>query len=183
MPAPAHHIRPARVSDLEAINRVIEAAVLTWDLPARVKRLALPACRYDRVDLEHLEVVVATDGQHTITGIAAWEPAEPGDVPPGRTALLLHGIHVDPAHQRQGIGRRLLRAAEADARRHGYDGLLVKAQAGASDFFNAQGMRRLPIAAPRPQYRNRLWKSLPPRAPGARSRAAWRSRSRPSSGC
>ena len=34
-------IRPAGQADLEAINRVIEAAVMTWHLPDRVKRHAL----------------------------------------------------------------------------------------------------------------------------------------------
>ncbi len=36
-------IRLAGHADLEAINRVIEVAVMTWDLPDRVKRLSLPA--------------------------------------------------------------------------------------------------------------------------------------------
>ena len=69
-------IRPAGQADLEAINRVIEAAVMTWHLPDRVKRLSLPAYRYDSVDLDHLDIVLAEDGRQNIIGIAAWEQAD-----------------------------------------------------------------------------------------------------------
>ena len=69
-------IRPAWQADLEAINRVIEAAVMTWHLPDRVKRLSLPCYRYDNVDLDHLDIVLAEDGRQNIIGIAAWEQAD-----------------------------------------------------------------------------------------------------------
>ncbi|GAB6039601.1 hypothetical protein [Endothiovibrio diazotrophicus] len=35
-----HRAGPA---DLEAINRVVEGAVMSWQLPERVKRLSLPS--------------------------------------------------------------------------------------------------------------------------------------------
>lgn len=43
MPDEHMTLRPATADDLEAVNRVIENAVMTWDLPDRVKRLASPA--------------------------------------------------------------------------------------------------------------------------------------------
>jgi len=158
MPAPDINIRPARQADLEAINRVIEAAVTTWDLPDRVKRLALPGYRYTLPDLEHLEIVVAEDERKNLLGTAAWEQADPVDSPAGHKALSLHGIYVDPAYHHQGIGHRLFRAAEAAVCRYRCDGLLVKAQQGANGFFLAQQMTRLQVEDPLRQYENRFWK-------------------------
>jgi GNAT superfamily N-acetyltransferase len=153
-------LRHANPTDLDAINHVIEAAVMGWNLPERVKRLSLPSYRYTPFDFEHLDMVVAEDAQGRIVGVAAWEPAAAKETPADHSALLLHGIYVDPARQGQGIGRQLFRAAEEAARRHGYDGLLVKAQADANDFFIAQGMESLPVEDPSRQYTNRFWKRV-----------------------
>lgn len=158
MPASKVHIRPARQADLEAINRVIEAAVMTWDLPERVKRLSLPSYRYDAVDLEHLEIVLAEDYQHNIIGVAAWEQAEAKDIPAGHKALSLHGIYVEPAYHQQGIGSQLFHAVEEAVCKHGLDGLLVKAQEGSSGFFIAQNMEPLQVDDPMHHYANRFWK-------------------------
>jgi len=92
--------------------------------------------------------------------VAAWEPAAARETPEDHSALLLHGIYVDPAWQGRGIGRQLLQAAEEAARQGGYDGLLVKAQADASGFFLARGMERLPVEDASRQYTNRFWKPL-----------------------
>jgi len=152
-------IRPAGQADLEAINRVIEAAVMTWHLPDRVKRLSLPAYRYDSVDLGHLDVVLAEDRRRTIIGIAAWEQADAKELPAGNRALSLHGIYIDPSHHRQGIGSKLFRVVEEAVRKHGFNGLLVKAQQGSNGFFISQGMQRLQADDPLHQYANRFWKS------------------------
>ena len=152
------HIRPATQADLEAINRIIEAAVMTWDLPERVKRLSLASYRYTALDFQHLDMVVAEDGVQHILGVAAWEQAEAKDCPKGHSALLLHGIYVDPSHHRQGIGHQLYQKAELAAPQHGYDGLLVKAQKGAEAFFLAQGMQPLEAHDPKRDYAGRFWK-------------------------
>ena len=44
---------------LDAINRVIESAVLGWNLAERVKRLVLPSYRYTPLDVQHLSFAVA----------------------------------------------------------------------------------------------------------------------------
>lgn len=152
-------LRPATLADLDAINTVIERAVQTWKLPQRVKRLALVSYRYNAFDLEMLHIVVAEDSKNRIIGIAAWEPADARDAPPGSNALLLHGIYVDPDNHRHGIGSRLLNAAELAAREQGFDGLLVKAQSGATGFFTRRGMQPLAVADSQRGYGNRYWKS------------------------
>ena len=150
-------LRPATPADLDAINAVIERAVMTWNLPERVKRLTLPSYRYSAHDLDHLHMVLAEDAGHAVLGIAAWEPASARDLPAGKTGLLLHGLYVDPDRQHQGIGRQLLAAGVAAAREQGYNGVLVKAQADAEPFFLAQGLHRIECIDPARDYALRYW--------------------------
>jgi hypothetical protein len=69
--------------DLDAANAVVEAAIMTWDLPERVKRLSLASYRYNVHDLEHLTIMGALDAAEAIVGVAAWEPASAADTPDG----------------------------------------------------------------------------------------------------
>ena len=159
-PAAAARVRPAGADDLAALNGVVERAVMTWRMAERVKRLSLPSYRYHARDLDHLHLVVAEDPLHAIVGVAAWEPATPRDLPDGRRGLLLHGLYVDPAHQRRGLGSVLLDAATVAARTAGYDGVLVKAQADASGFFAGRGLPPLPVRDPARDYPHRFWLAL-----------------------
>ncbi|MFZ0105839.1 MAG: GNAT family N-acetyltransferase [Thiobacillus sp.] len=155
-------IRPAHADDLAALNGVVERAFMTWPLPDRVKRLSLPSYRYHKHDLQHLQVVVAQDGRRNIVGVAAWEAANPRDLPSGQRGLLLHGLYVDPPHMHHGIGSRLLDAALAAARQQAYDGLLVKAKAEAGGFFAGRGMTLLPVVDPERDYPHRYWQPTGP---------------------
>src|SRR5512137_1782522 len=125
---PPPELRRATDGDLCTINAVIERAVTTWKLPARVKSLAMTSYRYTEYDLTHLHIVVADDRTVGIVGVAAWEPAATHDCPLGRRGLQLHGIYVDPDRQRRGVGAGLLSAAATAARQRGFDGILVKAE-------------------------------------------------------
>ena len=149
-------LRVAGVDDLGAINRVVEAAFMTWNLPERVKRLSLPHYRYDEMDLRHLDLVLA-ELDAEVVGVAAWEAANPADCPSGSAGLLLHGLYVLPTRMGRGIGTRLLGAARAAAQRQGYAGVLVKAQADAVGFFKRAGLQALPIEDAARHYAARLW--------------------------
>lgn len=153
-------LRKAGIDDLDAVNNIIDAAVMTWDLPERVKRLSLSSYRYHEHDLQSFELQVAEDKQGNIIGVAAWEPADPKDLPQGVDGLLVHGIYVDPVRQHQGIGTQLLQAAEQAAAEKHLAGLLVKAQAGAIGFFVAQGMQPLQMQHSGRDYPHRYWKSV-----------------------
>lgn len=160
MAAEAITLRAATTADLDVLNRVVEQAVMGWDLPERVKRLVLPTYRYNAFDLAHQRVLLAVAADGGILGVAAWEPAPAADMPAGHSGLLLHGIYVAPAAQRGGIGSRLLAEVEHAARTQGIDGVLVKAQRGAEGFFLRQGYAPLPVQDPERDYPHRCWKEL-----------------------
>lgn len=153
-------LRPATLADQGAINDIVEAAVMTWNIPDRVKRLALPSYRYDHLDFEQLDMVVAVDVNAQPVGVAAWEAADMADCPNGRNGTLLHGLYVHPTHWRRGIGQQLLEHVLQAATDVGMDGLLVKAQTDAVAFFHASGMQPLPAENPTRHYAHRLWKSV-----------------------
>lgn len=152
-------ITQARSEDLPAINRVIETAVMGWSLPERVKRLSLASYRYTPTDLAYLSIHIASNSDRVL-GVAAWETADPADLAEGQSGLLLHGIYVDAAQQRQGVGRQLWRVAVNAAQQQGLDGLLVKAIRDAEGFFRAMGMQSLPVNDENRDYAHRYWLPL-----------------------
>ena len=152
-------LRLAVEPDLLAINTVIEAAVMSWQLPERVKRLSLPSYRYDAADLLSLVIWVAEDEAGSTVGLAGCEPADPADTPERCAGLLLHGLYVLPTCHGQGLGRRLLQYTEQYAVRQGYVGVLVKAQTAAVGFFSKQGYEPLPVEDSVRHYSHRLWKN------------------------
>lgn len=154
------HIRLATLTDLNSINQVIEAAVMSWQLPERVKRLSLPSYRYTELDFKHLGFIVAQNHVHDIVGVASWEEAVPKDLPDQHKVMLLHGIYVAPDCHHQGLGRRLFQQAEQLIAAQGYEILLVKAQADADGFFLAQGMQPIEVNDEQRDYGNRFWKQL-----------------------
>jgi len=159
----ANHItlRHATHNDLEDINQVVEQAVLTWNLPARVQRLVLPSYRYSSLDLAHMQFIVATQPSAQIIGVAAWEQAELSDTPEGERGLLLHGLYVLPERRTQGLGSLLLESVEQTGTEQQMAGVLIKAHADAVSFFVLKGYRQLPAKNPARDFENRFWKRLP----------------------
>jgi GNAT superfamily N-acetyltransferase len=153
-------IRLANVQDLGELNRVVERAVMSWRLPDRVKRLALPTYLYNEHDMQHMEILVAVDPEKSLIGLAAWELFDYKDDPQQRSSILLHGIYVLPEHQRHGIGSHLLGMVEQTARAAGNSGILVKAQSDAVGFFRAKGYSQLATDDQAKDYPNRYWKSV-----------------------
>ncbi len=149
-------IRPANKDDLRSINQVIEKALMTWKLPDRVKRLVLPSYFYDEVDLEHFLIFVAAETD-SIIGVASLD-TQSQRVEGNYSALLLHGIFIDPARQRSGIGSQLLEHAEDLIREYKVDALIVKVQKDAEEFFKAKGLKKLAVNDPDREYENQYWK-------------------------
>ena len=153
-------LRRGKTDDLDAVNAIIHAAIMTWDIPERVKRLSLPIYRYNAHDLEHLTLIIAESNAGEMVGIATWEDADAADVPGGQRGLLLHGIYVHPEQRQRGIGSRLLEAALQAGREKDFDGLLVKANPDAQGFFLGRGLMPLAMEHPGREYPYRYWFDL-----------------------
>jgi len=149
-------LRKAGSEDLPALNRVVQAAFMTWDLPERVKRLSLSSYLYDEMDLQYLELMLA-ERAGRVVGVAAWEQATQRDCPGDARGLLLHGLYVHPEEAGRGIGRELLAAAQDAAAAAGMDGVLVKAQTDAVGFFERLGLQALPVEDTARHYASRFW--------------------------
>ena len=63
--------------------------------------------------------MVAVDENKNIIGVATWEEADVKDVSAGHSALLLHGLYVNPEFHRQCVGSELYGAAEQAVIEHG----------------------------------------------------------------
>lgn len=149
-------VRPASSDDLASVNGVIHSAIMSWNIPDRVKRLSLPIYSYSMEDMQHLSMYVGED-ETGVVGVAACEPAHDSETPIRKMGVLLHGIYVRSDRHRQGVGTELLREARRHVRRCGADGLLVKAHSEACGFFAAQGLHMMPVNDPYRDYPYRFW--------------------------
>ncbi len=129
-------IRPATLEDAPAVARVVVAAgMFTAEESAFVPELFadfLSSPKDDRYGL-----VVLDDGG--VLGVAYWHPVEMAD---GVVDLTMIG--VDPAAQGRGLGRTLMRHAEAQVRGAGQRLVLVQTSgtdqyAGTRQFYAALG--------------------------------------------
>ena len=153
-------LRDATPSDLNSINHLIAAAIATWRLSDRVKRISLPLYRYREDDLEEMQIVIAHCGDDKILGVGAVEPAYASDLFDGLPTSLLHGIYVTPNLHRNGIGTSLSEKIETLARSCGARVLLVKARPEAISFFGARGFSQLNTRDHRGDYPYRFFKIL-----------------------
>jgi N-acetylglutamate synthase-like GNAT family acetyltransferase len=170
-PIPGRKIAPAKIhgtiklrgadpSDLHSINSLIAAAIGTWRLADRVKRISLPLYRYHAHDLQDMQIVVAHCGDGEILGSAALEQAYTSNMFDGLPTSLLHGIYVAPNLHRNGVGSRLLEKIETLARYQGIEALLVKARPEAISFFSARGFGKLSTRDDREEYPHQFYKLL-----------------------
>lgn len=154
---PITGIRPGSEADLDAINRVIGACVMTWNIPDRVKRLSLSSYHYNAVDLKHFRLFVAYDQTNRIIGVTALESIKVSDQSTAEDALLLHGIFVDPSVQGLGVGRLLVKKCLEICGREKRKGLLVKAQPDAIGFFKALRFKAVSSTDSKRDYPHQLW--------------------------
>lgn len=108
-------IRKERLSDFAAREDLLDRAYG----PARFSKTSA-RLREDRLPADGLSFV-ATDKGQVIGTVRLWNVA----AGPGRAALLLGPLAVDPAQQGLGLGRRLMRHAIAAARMRGHGAILL----------------------------------------------------------
>lgn len=133
-------IRPAHRSDLDAVNAVVEAAVLSWARARQLKPASLPDYGYSPADLDRCILLLVVGSQRHILGVAACGCAESREPACGGDALRLDGPYVHPDHHQSGIGPQIVAEACALARRQGRDGLLVAPRVQDQGFLQAMGM-------------------------------------------
>lgn len=153
-------IRPIQPDELACVNEIIESCVMRWNIPERVKRLSLGMYRYNAVDLEHFEIMVAVTLAGELSGVAALESQAPCTLPGGKRGLLLHGLYVATHYQNQLVGSRLVATSLEAARENALDGLLVKAHSGATGYFMSRGFIKLPDESSGRNYPHLWWKSV-----------------------
>jgi predicted N-acetyltransferase YhbS len=152
---PSITLRDLGSDDLTGINGIIAAAIQTWDMAPRVKRLALASHQYTAIDFDHLGFVGAFEKDVPVGVVAA----EPIDIPAATVTLkllLIHGLYVLPDRHGMGIGSRLIEDTEHRARARQFEGLLVRAEKGAKSFFEARGFAPLPVEDELRDYPHRL---------------------------
>ncbi|MGE0627677.1 MAG: GNAT family N-acetyltransferase [Hyphomicrobiaceae bacterium] len=133
-------LRPATIDDFSDIRYVqtesvrrIAARMLSEDETAAFVALVCSQSYAGRlVDLVRAgRLTVAVMGEAgSIVGTAGWVPANDS----GAVARLV-AMFVGPQFARQGIGRRLFHAVEAQSSRAGFSGLTVRSPIGATGFF------------------------------------------------
>jgi N-acetylglutamate synthase-like GNAT family acetyltransferase len=153
-------IRKGSLEDIDQINQVLEQAVMSWGLPERVKRLAIPSYRYHAYDMNSMSFYLAENASGEVIGVAALEAIPSLEDQKCSPSMLLHGLYVLPEYHHRGIGRQLLSVAEEHAQQEGFSGLMVKAQPEAKVFFSRNGYKELAVEDVRKDYQYRLWKSL-----------------------
>ena len=102
-------IRPAVPDDLPAIRAVVDRAFAPY--AARIGRPPAPMLADHAADVAAGRVHVETDAAGRPRGVAVFRP--------DGHAMLLETVAVDPDHAGRGIGRALIAACEAEARRLG----------------------------------------------------------------
>ena len=130
----SYDIKPARLKDLQAINNVIAAAVMSWPLADRVKRLSVNVLAYDETDFNHYDMHVAVIN-NDIVGVIAWDPSHPDN--------LLHGIYITPSAQSHGLGQQLLLHVFNLARGLGKESVVIKAERISCSYFEHLGLEKV----------------------------------------
>lgn len=132
--------------DVEAREALLDACFG----PARFEKTC-ERLREDRLPAENLSLVADLDGELVGT-VRLWHVS----AGPGRPALLLGPLAVDPARQGLGIGSRLLRDALARATRQGHQAVLLVGDAPYYERFGFSAGKAAGLWLPGPYERSRF---------------------------
>lgn len=135
-------ISRAGSGDLSQIAGIIASAIDAWPASTRFKRAALPILAYDEQDLADHEILLVRELNRPIA-VGAWQTEAGIPDPDDRTSTLLHGLYIAGETQTQGLGRRLQETIARRAQEAGFNGLHVKAERFARDYFVRCGYRQL----------------------------------------
>jgi GNAT superfamily N-acetyltransferase len=126
-------LRRFETTDAPACREIINAAIGVMDgLNAAARTLVISKNGVDAVsaDLARCFTLVAVDGD-AIVALAALDGSE------------VRRVYVRREHQRRGLGRLLVQALEAEARRQGLAALELQASPSSVAFYRSLGYREL----------------------------------------
>lgn len=106
-------VRPARPDEASAVAALVETAYAPW-VPAIGQRPGPMDDDYAR-RIARGEAFVVAEASGALAGLVVLEQKD--------GAFWLDNVAVAPAHAGRGLGRRLIRFAEAEARRRGHDAI------------------------------------------------------------
>jgi TDG/mug DNA glycosylase family protein len=106
---PPLELRRASDGDVPEIADLVRAAYEGYE--PLIGRTPLPMLTDFMIALREHEIWVLADGE-SLAGVLEFEPRD--------DMLWVENVAIDPARQRRGLGRRLLRFAEDEARRRGF---------------------------------------------------------------
>lgn len=127
-------IRPAGPEDAETLTRIAQAAKRHWGYPEAWMELWRSALTLTPEFVEGHPTYCEVEG-HAIRGFYAMSREG--------SAFELEHMWVDPAHFRQGVGRRLMAHAMDTARAGGGTSLLIASDPNAAGFYEHMGGRRV----------------------------------------
>lgn len=139
-------LRRAEPGDLAAVDQLLARSyprLLAADYPPSVMVLAVPIISRARPELlASGRYFLAVDASGRVVGAGGWSLARPGGAadPSVDTGHVRH-VATDPDVTRQGIGRKLMREAVADAARAGVLRLECLSTRTAVPFYTALGFR------------------------------------------
>lgn len=147
-------LRRATLADLPAVDRLLSRSyprLLAADYPPSVMVLAVPIIARARPELlASGRYFLAVDATGLVVGAGGWSVARPGGEgdPSIDTGHVRH-VATDPAVIRQGVGRKLMREAVADAARAGVRRMECLSTRTAVPFYTALGFRVVgPVEVP-----------------------------------
>jgi TDG/mug DNA glycosylase family protein len=109
LPEALLELRRATDGDVPEIADLVRAAYEGYE--PLIGRTPLPMLTDFMIALREHEIWVLADGE-SLAGVLEFEPRD--------DMLWVENVAIDPARQRRGLGRRLLRFAEDEARRRGF---------------------------------------------------------------
>ncbi len=125
-------VRAARLSEVDRLTEIAMAAKAHWGYPAAWLELWRPSLTFDTELLAREWVRVAELGG-AVRGVVALADARPD--------VELSHLWIDPAVLGRGLGRLLLDAAVAEARRQGAARITIVSDPSAVAFYEHMGAR------------------------------------------
>lgn len=150
----------ADAGELHAVNRVVSDSIVSWGLPERVRRLALPSLSYNETDLQHMTIILLTNSEQKGIAIAAWEEASRSEIPENCRGALIHGLYVVPEYQQRGLGTRLIELVAKRMAGLNNDGMAVRAWRDSLAFFRSRGFEPMHSETAPDTFPRRLWRAV-----------------------